>query len=83
MSQERPSALSLRDPGIRTLFAQQARWQAWLDVEAALARAQAEIGMIPEAAATEIQRKALLELFDLERVTEGLRITGHGLVPLV
>lgn len=83
MSEERPTALSVRDPGIRALFTQQARWQAWLDVEAALARAQAEIGMIPETAATEIERKAHLELFDLDRVTEGLRVTGHGLVPLV
>ncbi len=83
MSGERPTALRVRDPGIRALYAQEARWQAWLDVEVALARAQAEIGMIPEAAATEIERKARLELFDLERVTEGLRVTGHGLVPLV
>ena len=83
MIQARPTALRVRDPGIQALFTQEARWQSWLDVEAALASAQAEIGMIPEAAATEIGRKARLELFDLERVTEGLRVTGHGLVPLV
>jgi len=83
MIQARPTALRVRDPGIQALFTQEARWQSWLDVEAALARAQAEIGMIPEAAAAEIGRKARLELFDLERVTEGLRVTGHGLVPLV
>ena len=83
MIQARPTALRVRDPGIQALFTQEARWQSWLDVEAALARAQAGIGMIPEAAATEIGRKARLELFDLERVTEGLRVTGHGLVPLV
>ena len=83
MIQARPTALRVRDPGIQALFTQEARWQSWLDVEAALASAQAGIGMIPEAAATEIGRKARLELFDLERVTEGLRVTGHGLVPLV
>ena len=83
MTGERPSALRVRDPGIRELLARDARWQAWLDVEVALARAQAEIGMVPALAATEIERKARLELFDLERVTEGLRVTGHGLVPLV
>ena len=83
MIQARPTALRVRDPGIQALFTQEARWQSWLDVEAALASAQAEIGMIPEAAAAEIERKARLELFDLERVTEGLRVTGHGLVPLV
>lgn len=83
MSGERPTALRVRDPGIRELFTQEARWQAWLDVEVALATAQAEIGMVPAAAAAEIERKARLELFDLERVTEGLRVTGHGLVPLI
>ena len=54
MSGERPSALRVRDPGIRELLARDARWQAWLDVEVALARAQAEIGMIPAAASEEI-----------------------------
>ena len=83
MIQARPTALRVRDPGIQALFTQEARWQSWLDVEAALASAQAGIGMIPEEAAAEIGRKARLELFDLERVTEGLRVTGHGLVPLV
>ena len=83
MTEDRPSALRVRDPGVRDLFAREARWQAWLDVEVALARAEAEVGMIPESAATEIERRARLELFDLDRVTEGLRVTGHGLVPLV
>ncbi len=83
MSLEQPTNLRVRDPGIRALFEREARWQAWLDVEVALAHAEAEVGMIPAAAAEEIERKARLELFDIERVVEGLRVTGHGLVPLV
>ena len=83
MSLEQPTNLRVRDPGIRALFEREARWQAWLDVEVALAHAEAEAGMIPPAAAEEIERRARLELFDLDRVTEGLRVTGHGLVPLV
>ncbi|MCY3655246.1 MAG: adenylosuccinate lyase family protein [Chloroflexi bacterium] len=83
MSLEQPTNLRVRDPGIRALFEREARWQAWLDVEVALAQAEAEVGMIPSAAAEEIERKARLELFDLDLVTEGLRVTGHGLVPLV
>ena len=62
MTEDRPSALRVRDPGVRDLFARQARWQAWLDVEVALAWAEAEVGMIPGSAATEIERKARLEL---------------------
>jgi adenylosuccinate lyase len=83
MVEDQPTALRIPDPGLRALFTRDARWQAWLDVEAALARAEAEIGMIPAEAAEEIVRKAKLELLDPERIIEGLRVTGHGLVPLI
>jgi adenylosuccinate lyase len=52
-------------------------------VEAALAEAQAELGVIPEDAAREIVRKAHLSYLDLAAVREGLARTGHPLVPLV
>ena len=80
---EEPTAYRLPDPGVRALFAEDSRYQAWLDVEAALARAQAELGIIPEAAAREIVRKAHLSYLDLAAVREGLARTGHPLVPLV
>jgi hypothetical protein len=51
---EEPTSLRIDDPGVRALFIEAARWQSWLDVEAALAQAQAELGLIPEAAAREI-----------------------------
>ena len=81
--QERPTAARVAEPGIRALFTREARWQAWLDVEAALARAEAKLGMIPAAAADEIERNCRLELFDLQRVEDGLAATGHPLVPLI
>src|SRR5213593_4760358 len=56
---------------------------SWLDVEAALAHAQAELGIIPESAAREIARKAHLKYLDLAAVRAGLAKTGHPLVPLV
>jgi 3-carboxy-cis,cis-muconate cycloisomerase len=83
MVEDQPTSLRIQDPGLRALFTRDARWQAWLDVEVALALAEAEIGMIPPEAAEEIGRKARLELFDIDRVTEGLRVTGHSLVPLI
>lgn len=83
MMQDLATELRVPDPGIGALFARDARWQAWLDVEAALAAAEAELGMIPAAAAEEIARKCDLSLFDIARVEEGLRVTGHPLVPLV
>lgn len=78
-----PQDLRTPDPGIRALFKIDNRYQAWMDVEAALARAQARIGMIPTDAAEEIGRKAKLDLFDRDRLIEGFHRTGHTLTPLV
>ena len=83
MQQGNPTSFRVPDPGIAALFEQDARWQAWLDVEAALAKAEAELGMIPEASAEEIVKKCDLSLFDRDRLTEGFTRTGHTLVPLV
>jgi len=80
---EEPTSLRIDDPGVRTLFTEAARFQSWLDVEAALAQAQGELGIIPAAAAREITRKAQLSALDLAAVRAGLAKTGHPLVPLV
>jgi adenylosuccinate lyase len=78
-----PTATRVTDPGIRALYRQENRWQAWLDVEAALARAQAQLGIIPADAAEAIASKSKLELMDRARIDEGFARTGHTLVPLV
>jgi 3-carboxy-cis,cis-muconate cycloisomerase len=78
-----PTATRLPDAGVSALFTTDARWQAWLDVEAALAKAQAEIGMIPAEVAPVIAEHAKLELFDRGRLAEGFHRTGHTIVPLV
>jgi len=57
--------------------------QRWLDYEAALARAQASLGLVPVEAADEITRQARAEHFDLESMREGIDRTVHPLVPLV
>jgi len=80
---EEPTSLRIDDPGVRALFTEAERFQSWLDVEAALAQAQAELGIIPEAAAREITRKAHVKYLDLAAVRAGLAKTGHPLVPLV
>jgi len=83
MSDALPTATRVIDPGIRALYALETRWQAWLDVEVALAKAQAELGIIPNEAAEAIARAARLELFDRAGIDEGFARTGHTLVPLV
>jgi 3-carboxy-cis,cis-muconate cycloisomerase len=57
--------------------------QKWLDVEAALARAQAKLGIIPAAYANEISKKARVELIDMDELKRGIDKTTHPLMPLV
>ena len=78
-----PTATRVSDPGIRALYRLENRWQAWLDVEVALARAQAELGIIPAEAAGTIAAAATLDLLDRKRIDEGFARTGHTIVPLV
>src|SRR5579872_5647969 len=83
MSDELPTAARVSDPGIRALYKIENRWQAWLDVEAALAEAEAELGIIPNEAAVAIKAAARYELLDRKRIDEGFARTGHTIVPLV
>ena len=81
--QNEPTAFRVGDPGIREIFGEASRIQAWLDVEVALAQAQAELGVIPHHAAKEIERKARYENLNMDNIREGLARTGHPLVPMV
>jgi adenylosuccinate lyase len=71
------------DPGIRALYTPEARWQGWLDVEAALAEAQARVGLVPQAAAERIRAVAQLRLLDPARIDEATQRTAHTIVPLI
>ena len=51
---------------MREVFGDRARLQRMLDVEAALARAEASLGLIPAKAAAEITAKAEVKHFDLD-----------------
>ena len=83
MSDSLPTATRVSDPGIRALYQLENRWQAWLDVEVALAFAQSELGIIPAGAAKAIEAKAKIPLMDRARIDEGFARTGHTIVPLV
>ncbi|QWP76793.1 adenylosuccinate lyase family protein [Lysobacter sp. K5869] len=67
----------------RAIFCSRCRLQRWLDVEAALALAQAEVGIVPRQAAVEIRRCARLAAMDVERIADGVARTGHSLMPLL
>jgi adenylosuccinate lyase len=66
---------------LRAVFNDENRVQKWFDFEAALALAQAELGIIPQAAADEIARKAKVGNVDLEAIAAGVRHVNHPLVP--
>jgi 3-carboxy-cis,cis-muconate cycloisomerase len=68
---------------VRRAFDSSALVQAWLDVERALARAEAEVGVIPAAAADRIEREADAGRFDLDELRLGVSASQHPLVPFV
>lgn len=62
------------------IFNEKAKYQRWLDVEAALARALSTLEIIPNEAAEEISRKAKIELLDMKRIEEAQKRIFHPLV---
>jgi 3-carboxy-cis,cis-muconate cycloisomerase len=70
-------------PAMRAVFSDEARLQRMLDIEAALARAQAKLGLIPGEAAREITAKADVSRFDLAAIGRGTELVGYPVVPLV
>ncbi len=68
---------------MRALFTEEAKLQFWLTVEAALARAHADLGHIPRAAAAEIARRADVRHVRLERVKAIEAEIHHDLMAMV
>jgi len=70
-------------PEMRRIFEEEERLQRLLDVEAALAKAQAELGVIPWEAAEAIASKASVKYVRLERVKEIEARVKHDLMAVV
>lgn len=68
---------------MRKVFSDESLVQKWLDVEAALARAEARLGIIPQEAAEEINKKADVKYMDLVQMGEEIQNTSHPIVPLI
>jgi adenylosuccinate lyase len=68
---------------LRAVFDERARLQSWLDILAALARAQAAVGIIPPESAEAITKAADVELLDLAFVAEETRRTSHSTLGLI
>lgn len=66
---------------LRDIFDDRRIIQNWLDIEAALAKTQAELNIIPKEAAEEIEKKAKVENMNIDEIQKGIVKTGHSLVP--
>ena len=68
---------------MRRIFSDENVVQKWLEVEAGLAKVQAELGVIPVGAAAEIRRKSKIEYYDLDAMKREMDRTSHPIVPLL
>ena len=68
---------------LRRIFSGEVLLQRWLDAEAALAHAQARVGLIPQEAARMIERCARADRFDQRALGDEIARRMHPLVPVV
>ncbi|MCU4119108.1 adenylosuccinate lyase family protein [Variovorax sp. N23] len=68
---------------MRSVFSDQQMVQRYLDVEVALAKAEAQVGVIPQDAADAIARESRLDRIDFDHMREETDIVGYPILPLV
>ncbi|WP_433589431.1 3-carboxy-cis,cis-muconate cycloisomerase [Pseudomonas koreensis] len=68
---------------MRQVFCDQGRVQAMLDFEAALARAEARVGVIPASAVAPIATACDASLYDFAALGEAIATAGNSAIPLV
>ncbi|EJL07929.1 3-carboxy-cis,cis-muconate cycloisomerase [Pseudomonas chlororaphis] len=68
---------------MRAVFCDQGRVQAMLDFEAALARAEARVGVIPAAAVAPIEAACRAGLYDFAALGQAIATAGNSAIPLV
>ena len=70
-------------PAMRDVWSDENRVQKYLDFEAALARAQGKLGIIPKNAAAEIVRHCSAENIDMAKLKEATERIGYPVLPVV
>jgi 3-carboxy-cis,cis-muconate cycloisomerase len=68
---------------MRRIFADENRIQKYLDIEAALARAQARLGVIPQDACDEICRHCAVQEYDFAKLKAQTERIGYPVLPVV
>lgn len=74
---------SFVDAGMRELFSSDAFIGRCFEAEVALARSQARLGIIPQAAALEIAAAAETHVFDEDRLRSETEVVGYPVLPIV
>ena len=70
-------------PEMREVFSDERRTSYYLEIEAALARAQGRLGIIPDKAAREIERQCRIENIDLARLKQQTERVGYPILGVV
>jgi 3-carboxy-cis,cis-muconate cycloisomerase len=70
-------------PEMREVYSEERRTSYYLEIERALARAQARLGIIPEKAAREIERQCRIENIDLARLKQQTERIGYPILGVV
>jgi 3-carboxy-cis,cis-muconate cycloisomerase len=68
---------------MREVWSDENRTRKYLDIEAALARVQARLGIIPQEAAEEIVRNCRLEKIDMAKLAARTQAVGYPVLPVV
>lgn len=70
-------------PAMRAIFCDQGRVQGMLDFEAALARAEARVGLIPREAVAPIEAACRADFYDFSALAQSIATAGNSAIPLV
>lgn len=70
-------------PAMAAVFADAGRVQGMLDFEAALARAEARVGLVPAGAVAPIEAACRAEHYDFSALAEAIASAGNSAIPLV
>ena len=68
---------------MRSIFCDEGLFGSWLEVEVALAKVQAKLGLIPDSAAIAIKSAARLKNLDISKLKEDYKKIGFPILPVL
>jgi adenylosuccinate lyase len=70
-------------PAMRRVFSDEHRIGRYLEVEAALARVEARLGIIPQEAGAEIEKQAVVSNIDFDKLKSRTEAVGSPVLPVI